>query len=337
MPMLTPNAVHLDVPLTNLTVAYTQDQSNFIADRVFPNVPVQSMTDKYYIYDRENFNRKGERKQLAPGTAPERVGMSLSTDTYSVNVYGLAHAFDFQTLANEDTALNLRSGAANMLQMLNLIDRENDWMSTYFATGVWDTEYTGVANADNDTATEVTQWDDYTNSTPIIDIRNAKRAAHLASGGFMPNVMVVTQDVHDTLLDHPDILDRIDGGATTVNPALASESRLAQIFGVEEYLVARAIENTAAEGATESNSYIASKKAALYFRPPAPGLMVPAAGYNFVWDALENSSGYGVNVMSFSNDELARNGIAEEIQVVQAYDMKVVGSEMGVFFNSVLS
>jgi len=65
--------------------------------------------------------------------------------------------------------------------------------------------------------------------------------------------------------------------------------------------------------------------------------MVPAAGYNFVWDALDNSSGYGVNVLSFANDELARNGIAEEIQVIQAYDMKVVGSEMGAFMNSVLS
>jgi len=337
MPMLTPGDVHLDVPLTNLTVAYTQDQSNFIADRVFPNVPVDKMSNKYYIYDRENFNRSGERKQLAPGVAPERVGMSLSTDTYSVNVYGLAHAFDFQTLANEDTALQLRSGASNMLQMLNMIDREKDWMSNYFATNIWDTEYDGVANADNNLDSEVTQWDDYTNSTPIVDVRNAKRAAHLASGGFMPNIMVVTNDVHDVLCDHPDILARINGGATTGSPALADEQMLARIFGVDEYLVTRAVENTAAEGATESNAYVATKKAALYYRPVAPGLMVPAAGYNFVWDALENSSGYGVNVLSFSNDELARNGIAEEIQVIQAYDMKVVGSEMGVFFNTILS
>jgi len=64
--------------------------------------------------------------------------------------------------------------------------------------------------------------------------------------------------------------------------------------------------------------------------------MVPAAGYNFVWDALENSSGYGVNVLSFENDELARQGIAQEIQVIQAYDQKVVSSEMGVFFNQIL-
>lgn len=335
--MLTPNSVHIDQPLSNLTVAYMQDQTAFVADRVFPNVSVPNMTDRYYIYDRKNFIRKGERKPLAPGTAPERVGMTLSTDSYSVNTFGLAHAFDFQTLANTDTMLDIRSGAANMLQYLNLVDRENDWVNTYFATNVWNTEYDGVANADNDTAAEVTQWDDYVNSTPIVDVRNAKRAAKLKSGGFTPNVMVVTQDVHDTLCDHPDILARINGGATTGSPALADEAQLARIFAVDEYMVLSAIENTAAEGATEALGFISTKKAALYYRPVAPGLMVPAAGYNFVWDSLENSSGYGVNVMSFANDELARNGIAEEIQVIQAYDQKIVSADMGVFFNTILS
>jgi len=334
MPMLTPNSVHIDQPLTNLTVAYMQSTDNFVADRVFPNVPVQSMTDKYYIYDRENFNRSGERKPLAPGTAPERVGMAISTDSYSVKTFGMAHAFDFQTLANADDPLQLRSAAANQLQMLNMIDRELDWMSNYFATGIWDTEYTGVGSSPS--AGEVIQWDDYTNSTPIVDVRNAKRAATLAAGGFTPNVMVVTRDVHDTLCDHPDILDRLNGGATTTNPALAEREELARIFAVDEYMVIDAIHNTAAEGAAESNAYVAEKKAALYYRPVAPGLMVPAAGYNFVWDALENSSGYGVNVLSFENDELARQGIAQELQVIQAYDQKVVSSEMGVFFNTIL-
>ena len=335
MPMLTPNSVHIDRPLTNLTVAYMQSMDNFVADRVFPNVPVSNMTDKYYIYDRENFNRSGERKKLAPGVAPERVGMALSTDSYSVNVYGLAHAFDFQTLSNADDPLQLRSAASNQLQMLNMIDRELDWMSNYFAASIWDTEYTGVASSPS--AGQVIQWDDYTDSTPIVDVRNAKRAAALASGGFTPNVMVVTRDVHDTLCDHPDILSRINGGATTANPALADREELARIFGVEEYMIIDAVYNTAAEGATESNAYVATKKAAMYYRPVSPGLMVPAAGYNFVWDALDNSSGYGVNVLSFENDELARNGIAQEIQVIQSYDMKVVSTEMGVFFNTILS
>jgi hypothetical protein len=52
MPMLTASQVHIDQPLTNLTVAYLQSQDNFIADKVFPNVPVDKKTNKYYIASR---------------------------------------------------------------------------------------------------------------------------------------------------------------------------------------------------------------------------------------------------------------------------------------------
>jgi hypothetical protein len=65
--------------------------------------------------------------------------------------------------------------------------------------------------------------------------------------------------------------------------------------------------------------------------------MVPAAGYNFTWTGLENSSGYGVSTLSYSGDFLDIEGIAEEIHVIMGYDQKVVGSEMGVFFNTILS
>jgi hypothetical protein len=337
MPMLTPSQVHVDQPLTNLTIAYLQDESNFIADRVFPNVPVPKQTDKYYIYNRADFNRSGNVAPLAPRTRPERVGMGLSTDSYSIEVRALATDFDHQTLANEDTMLDIRAAGARMVAQQMLIDREKRWISTYFATNVWDTEYDGVANADNNLASEVTQWDDYTNSTPIVDVTNAKRAAKLASGGFRPNVMVVTEDVRDVLTNHPDIIARISGGATTINPALVTDRMLATVFDVEEFLVIGAVENTAADGATETNAFVASKKAALYYRPVAPGLMVPAAGYNFTWTGLENSSGYGVSTLSYSGDFLDIEGIAEEIHVVMGYDQKVVGSEMGVFFNTILS
>lgn len=337
MPMLTPGQVHIDQPLTNLTVAYLQSETAFIADQVFPNVAVSKQTDKYYIYDREDFLRSGNVKALAPRTRPERAGMSLSTDSYSIEVRALATDFDFQTLANEDTALDIRAAGARMLTQQLLIDREQRWASTYFATGVWDTEFTGVTNAANDTVAEFTHWDDYTNSTPIVDITLAKRTAQLASGGFIPNVMVVTRDVRDTLVNHPDILARLNGGATVTDTALVTDAKLAEIFGVSKFLIMDAVYNSAAEGATESLAWVAEKKAALYYSPVAPGLMVPAAGYNFTWSTLDNASGHGVEVRSYAGDHLAIEGIAEEIHGVMAYDQKVVGTEMGVFINTILS
>ena len=335
MPMLTPAQVHIDQPLTNLTIAYLQSTTGFIADQVFPNVPVSKQTDKYYIYNREDFNRSGNVKPLGPRTRPERVGMSLSTDSYAIEVRALATDFDFQTLANEDTALDIRSAQSRMLTMQMMIDREKRWASTYFTDGVWDTEYTGVASSPTP-GSQVLQWDDYNNSTPIIDVTEAKRAAQLASGGFRPNVMVVTRDVRDTLVHHPDILARLNGGATVSDTALVTDAKLAEIFEVSRFLVSDAIENTGAAGLDENNAFINTKKAALYYSPAAPGLMVPAAGYNFTWSTLDNSSGYGVEIRSYTGEYLAIEGIAEELHAVMAYDMKVVGTEMGVFFKDII-
>jgi len=336
MPMLTASQVHIDQPLTNLTVAYLQSQDNFIADKVFPNVPVDKKTNRYYIYDRENFFRN-EVQPRAPRTRSQRVGMSISNATYTCDVRSLSTDFDFETLANADTALDIRRGASEMLTHNLLIDREKRFMSTFFGTSIWTTEYTGVANADNDTAAEVTQWDDYTNSTPIVDVTTARRAMQVASGGFKPNKMVVTRDVHDTLVNHPDVLARINGGATVTNTALVTQAKLAEIFEVAEYYIVDAIENTAKEGLAESLAFVATKKAALYYAPQSAGLMVPSAGYNFTWNELDNASGYGIDIRSYTGDFLRVEGVAELLEANMAYDQKVVGADLGVFFNTILS
>lgn len=334
MPMLTPAQVHIDQPLTNLTIAYLQSTTGFVADKVFPNVPVSKQTDKYYIYNREDFNRSGNVKTMGPRTRPERVGMGLSTDSYSIEVLALATDFDFQTLANEDTSLDIRAAQSRMLTMQMMIDREKRWAEAYFSAGVWATEYTGVAGSP--AAGQVRQWDDYTNSNPIIDVTNAKRTAQLRSGGLRPNIMVVTRDVRDALVNHPIILARLNGGATVSDTALVTDAKLAEIFEVSQFLITDAIENTAKDGLTEANAFINTRKVALYYTPPAPGLMVPAAGYNFTWSTLDNSSGYGVEIRSYTGEYLAIEGIAEEIHAVMAYDMKVVGNELGVFFDSII-
>lgn len=337
MPMLTPSQVHIDAPLTNLTLAYLQDESNFIADKVFPVVDVDKQSDKYYIYDRENFNRSGERKALAPRTRPEHVGMSLSNSNYFADVFGLRTDFDEQTLANEDAALETRAMGAQLLVHNMLIDREKDWVANYFSDNVWGTNWDGVANADNDTAIEVTNWDDYTNSTPIVDVRRLCTAVQLKSGGFKPNTGVMSKAVYDKLLDHPDILARINGGATVDKTALITKQKIAEIFELERIFVLEGIENTAAEGATESNAFIGGDHFMVCYTPASAGLRTPAAGLTFAWNSLPGVSNLGVTVESFTGDFLRVEGIAEEIHVKMAYDMKIVGSDLGGFINSVIS
>lgn len=326
MPMLTPSAVHIDQPLSNLTLAYVQEQTNFIADKVFPTVGVQKQSDKYYKYDRAGMNRSGERKPLAPRTEIPRIGMSVSSDAYFADVYGLAMDFDDQTLANEDAALEIRAAGAQTLITNLLIDREKDFADTFFSAGVWTSQ-----------ATPANLWSDYTNSTPITDITNARRVMQLKSGGFKPNTMVVGKEVRDILINHPDILNRLNGGATVANTALITNAKLAEIFEVENFYVMEAVENTGAEGLAESNAFIGGKHALLVHTPSSAGLMTPAAGLTFAWNNLPGVNNLGVTVEKFSDDALRRVGVAEHIQAKMCYDMKVVGADLGYFFNSVVA
>lgn len=335
MAMLTPSAVHIDAPLTNLTVAFLQDANGFIADRVFPKVSVSKKTDKYYIYNRADFNRTGQVQARAPRTQAPRVGMTLSTDTYSADVYSLATDYDFFTLANEDAALDIRAAGAQMLTHQLLIDREIKWASSYFAGGIWGTDWDGVASSPS--SVQVIQWSDYTNSTPIADVTKIMRTVQLKSGGFKPNVMVVGKEVRDVLVNHPTILARLNGGATVTNPALVTDAKLAEIFGVEEFMVMETVKNTAAEGLTESNSFIGGKLAGFYYRPRSSGLMIPSAGYTFTWDELEGASGHGIAIKSYRGDYLAIDGIAEVLEANLAYDHKVVSTDLGAVIDSVIA
>lgn len=323
MPLLTPSAVHVDQPLTNLTLAYAQSQENFIADKVFPTVGVSKQSDKYYIYDRANMNRTGDVEKLAPRTEVNRIGMTLSTSSYFADVYGLGMDFDEQTLANEDAMLDIRSAGAETLAMRLMIHREEQFASNFFVASQWGTDNTLSGND---------QWSDYTNSDPIDAVTLARRTVQLGSGGFKPNTMVVGKEVRDVLINHPDILARLNGGATVTNTAKITDAKLAEIFEVENFYVMEAVKNSSVEGVAESNAFIGGKNALLCYTPSNAGLMSPAAGLTFAWNNLEGVNNLGITVESFSDDALKRQQIAEMIQVKMSYDMKVVGADLGYLF-----
>ena len=326
MPLLTPSAVHIDQPLSNLTLAYAQEQTNFIADKVFPTVGVQRQSDKYYIYDRANMNRSGDVKKLAPRTEVNRIGMEISNDSYFADVFGLGMDFDEQTLANEDAMLEIRTAGAQTLMNRVMIPREEQFAASFFAAGIWGTD-----------ATPSNLWSDYTNSTPLTDVTTARRTMQLGSGGFKPNTMVVGKEVRDILVNHPDVLARLNGGATVTNTALITDAKLAEIFEVENFYVMEAVKNGAAEGLAESNAFIGGKNALLTYTPSSAGLMTPAAGLTFAWNNIPGVNNLGVTVESFSDDALKRQQVAEHIQVKMSYDMKVVGADLGYFFEDVVA
>lgn len=321
MPQPTISDVHVDRALTDLSVRFTQEESQFISYKVFPIVRVQNKSDKYFTYDRSYWWRS-DAKLRAPGTASAGSGFVVGTDSFNAEVYAVHKDVDDQTRANTDAPITLDRDATEFVTMHMLQRREQAWTAAHFTTGVWSTDITVGAG------TSPGLWSDYINGDPIRDIRTgiitmAKNTAQ------KPNVLVLGPEVWDKLQDHPDFLDRIKYTQFGQTP----ESIFATLFGVDKVYVAWSVKNTAAEGVTASYDFNFGKNALLLYVPRSPGLNTPASGYTFVWSGLFGGGSNGIRIKRFRMEEIA----SDRVEAEEALDMKVVSPELGYFFSAAVA
>lgn len=318
--------VHVNAPLTNISIAHIQADGNFVSDRMFPNISVGKQSDRYYIYSRADFNRD-EMQERAPGTESAGSGYDLdNTPTYYAPVFAFHKDVPDQVRANSDSVLNSDRDATIYVTNKAMIKRERNFATRHMAAGVWANEVTGVNSGVN--TGEFLLWND-ANSDPIGDVRRGKRSV-LENTGFEPNKMCMSSSVFDALIDHPDIVDRIKYGQTPGSPALVNAQTLAALFGLEDILVSKAVYNAAAKGATEDSRFIVGNHALLAYVTPTPGIMTPTAGYTFSWTGWMGASGMGHRIKRFRMEHLE----SDRIEAQMAFDQKVVGTDLGYFFEN---
>lgn len=324
--MASPTAtdLHINRPLTNISVAYMQGATQFIADRVFPNVPVDHKSDSFYVYSRDSWNRP-QAKPRARATESAGGGWEVTTETYNAERYAFHKDIDDTDRANQDAQFNIDREAAEFTAHQLLLTREQQFVSSFFGTGIWENNLTGVAASPS--TDEFVQWD-ASGSTPIADIKNAVLAQTLLTG-FKPNTLVLGPQVVAHLEEHADILDRIK----YTERGLVSTDLLASLFGVERILVPYPILNTAAEGQAESNAFFYGKAALLVYAAPNAGIMTPSAGYTFNWRRYMGTAALTPVTRRFRMEAITSDRVESEL----FFDMKVVAPEMGTYFGSVVS
>ncbi|MGH3378310.1 MAG: major capsid protein [Actinoallomurus sp.] len=320
--------VHIDRPLSNLSIALRQSMEGFVADKVFPNVPVANSSNKYWVIPQAAWNRD-QMKVRAPGTRAPSVNYTLSTDNYSCDVFDLSHYVTDEVRANADDQIQLDRNATELLVMQAMIRKERQWSGDFFTTSVWTGDQTGV-NSASPGANQFGMWD-RSDSQPIEVIR-AQCDAMQARSGYRPNTLVLGRQVYSKLLDHPDIVGRIDRGQTQ-GAAMVLRQNLAALFEVDQVLVMEAIYNSANEGAAESEGFIGGKSALLLYVAPAPGLQVASAGYTFSWTGLLGGGNMAQVIRRFRLDPEH----ADMFEVQMAFDQKKTSADLGVFFATAIS
>ena len=317
----TAQGVHaVDVPLTNISTAYIQNQSNYIASRVFPIVPVLKQTDKYHTYTKNDWHR--DEAQIRPdGTESVGSGYGLSTAAYSCDVFALHKDIGYQARNNADAGINLDRDATEFVTQRLLLRREIQWVTDYFASGIWAT-----------TSTPGALWSAYSTSDPINDIETGKSTI-MTSTGFLPNTLVLGYDTFRYLKNHPDFIDRAKGVQNMMTNNI-NEQMIASLFDLDNVYVAKAVKATNVEGETAAMAMVHGKHALLCYVNPNPGLLAPSAGYIFSWRGVAGGiAGAEIGISRFNIPEIKADRVEGEI----AFDDKVVGADLGYFFESVVS
>lgn len=321
MPQPSSAQVYIDQPLTNVSTAYQQADDQFIATKIFPIVPVEKQSGKYFTYTKADWFRD-EAKPRADATESAGTGYGLSTASYSADVYALHKDIGEQARANASPQVDLERDATRLITQRMLLRMEIQMVSDIFGTSIWGTD-----------ATLGTLWNDYTGSDPIGDIEGQKRTI-LSTTGQRANTLVLGYDVYMQLKSHPDIIDRIKY-TTSVNGRVVTPDLLAAMFDVDRVFVASAVKNTAVEGETAAYSFVWGKSALLLHVADNPGLLVPSAGYTLVWRGV-HQGGMGTNdigITRFDIPEIRATRVEGQI----AFDYKVVGSDLGVFTSSAVA
>lgn len=326
-----PASAHKDAALTNLSIGYRNQ--TYIADRVFPNVPVMKQSDYFYKFLKGAWFRN-EAAVRGPGSAANRGGYPLTSDTYSCREYAFDHPVPIELLANADAAIKpMETGVRYCIDKIMLAKEKvvsdlcvtaANWTTTDDVAAGW--LYTGT-------------------STFIADILGGKETIRKLIGVY-PNVLVMDAKTFKNAKLDSTVLERIKYTGTQGAPADITARTLAQLFELDEVLIGGAIYSSAKEAkagtdftAVDLWETNATKGAALlFYRPPAPALWEPSAGYIFNWKGsaeapLEMAAGDVYRSVYRWWEDAIKSWV---LQGSEYFDAKVTCADAGLLFYDTL-
>lgn len=277
------SSIHVSRLESAWSLAYRQEESNFIADKWFPMIGVNQIAGLYPKWAKENAftNKAGTWR---PGTIPPQGELKIDDPgTYACQRY----AFEMPLMADipfvADAGYPIEYATTQMITDVLQLNKELIIANQFFTDGVWAIDWTGASTGETGTDEMV---DDLTfrqfndaDSDPLGVFRDAKLAIKKQCG-VGPNTLIMGEQVYEALRINPQLISlyRNPQGADRV-PTKLNEEMIATALDVDRILVARAMYNTSAPGATVSLDWIFGKHMWLGY-VTEPGPLKTIAGMN---------------------------------------------------------
>lgn len=259
-------AVHVDTPLTNVSIRYTN--AAFIGEIMFPPLPVKKESDKYFVYGKEHYARHGTLR--ADGTEANEYNWTLSTDTYSCEEYALKTPVTDREIANADVPIKPAIDATEALTEAIQLDWEVRYQAMATAAGSYATGHSAAATTQYNNATGSVYADFLTGQETIR--RSVQR---------LPNYVFIPSRVAMYIAQNTTILDLIKHTHSDLLTVKSGSWVLPSVLWGMRVVIMMSVQNTANLAQAESLSDIWDDTVIMAYIAPTPGLKTISWGYTF--------------------------------------------------------
>lgn len=306
--VVSPTQGKIDVALSQFARYYSNNA--FVAEFLFPRVPVNNQSDKFWLYGRENQAQR-ENTKRAPGSPAERIAQTLSNTNYNAVDHSLARLIPDEERANfqAGTGGNVEQWATQTIMDKLFLDEE-------ISAAALATDTTKYAAGNSVTLAGTSLWSDKANSTPIDDVETAKSV--IRQIGKAPNTMVISDPVMKALNVHPAILQRrvyTKGGGISLED-------LAAIFQIDKVYAASAVKLDLNDVA----SFVWGNHVVVAYVEQTANPMDVSLGKTFVWqNAPGTVAGFQVEIGRVSPPSAKSDELADHFY----YDQRVTSNVSG--------
>lgn len=320
---------HVNRILTNMSIAFMQELSKFRADDLAPIMPVQKKSDAYFKLNKEYWFSDLMRKR-GVGARAIQVGYGVSTDSYLCDLWSVGKPIDDQVRANEDSPLNSDRNAMQFVTRLERMNREKAFKSAFWSeTAGWTTNITGNSSTSAIVASSTfNEWTD-PDALPLDDIDTSKTVMEKLTG-MSPNVLALGKPAWLALKTCPQILDRITGGSTSINPAHVTTQMVASLMELEEIIVLSAVENTAGHGVTMVGDYIFGDDGLLFYRDKGLGIETATAMRTITWQQYAGNAN-GTRILKWRDEPIH----SDQVEIESTYVHKMISPDLGIYLKDI--
>ena len=310
--------VYVNRMLAGLSLAYIQDLSDFVGDRIAPIYPVNKISGIYTKYGKEDFmSTQAEGRGFATDPALREYSID-NTATYLCQKNSISKLIADELRATQDEPVNMDRDAVQVVTRDLILSKEKLIIANLMASTSYVNTWAGVSGVPS--TNQFKKWSAASGADPVADVLAAQKLVRKTTGQRL-NKMVVSFDVFEVLLANPVIREMIKYLSVKTGELLASYSNFAQLFQVDEFMVSAASDGT---------NFLFNNMVVLTHIAP-PGILSATAAITFSF----NSDGFaGESVMIKKVREEKKD--ADLIIGTTYFHPKVVCSDLGITFTAVV-